>query len=226
MVICSPSVKNVLDRLFLNATTMGRTPVEYNNCIQALHRIESGILRTMAKQPLSWARSHLFVVKTSRYWFGYVIINDIPIVEEVFDSRTNTILTEMLKKQITITESEIKWMVKECISKLVESAKIKRVGQYTAIDGSWWDGYPHGLEMKGAIQDVRMYDQLHSDGRIDTIALFRRCDNRKFFYARIVPIDGSKETKWEPIPLSNVPKIIKQDRQTINPQGHEPYLPF
>ena len=54
-------------------------------------------------------------------------------------------ITEMLKKQITITESEIKWMVKECISKLVESAKIKRVGQYTAIDGSWWDGYPHGI---------------------------------------------------------------------------------
>ncbi len=98
---------------------MGRTPIEYNNCIWALHRIETGILRTMAKQPLSWARGHLFVVKTDRYWFGYVIINDVPIVEEVFDSRTNTILTEMLKRQITITESDIGWMVKETIKRLL-----------------------------------------------------------------------------------------------------------
>jgi hypothetical protein len=119
MVICSPSVKNVLDRLFLNATTMGRTPIEYNNCIQALHRIESGVLRTMAKQPLSWARSHLFVVKTSRYWFGYVIINDIPIVEEVFDSRTNTILTEIINKKLIVTESDIKWMVVECVKRIM-----------------------------------------------------------------------------------------------------------
>lgn len=123
MVICSPSVKNVLDRLFLNATTMGRTPVEYNNCIQALHRIESGILRTMAKQPLSWARSHLFVVKTSRYWFGYVIINDIPIVEEVFDSRTNTILTEIINKKLIVTESDIKWMVVECVKRIMTEYK-------------------------------------------------------------------------------------------------------
>ena len=134
------------------------------------------------------------------------------IVDESLSEHTQNIVLEELTKDQN--------------DGLVGSEKIKKVGQYTAIDGSWWDGYPHGLEMKGAVQDVRMYDQLHSDGRIDTIALFRRCDNRKFFYARIVPIDGSKETKWEPIPLSSVPKIIRQDIQTINPSGHEPYLPF
>ena len=102
----------------------------------------------------------------------------------------------------------------------------KKVGDYTAIDGQWWNGWPHGLEHKGKVQDVRMYDRLHDVETIDTIGLFRRCDNMKFFYAKIIPINGTKETKWKVMKISEVPQIILDDLKTINPQGHKPLLPF
>ena len=40
-MICSPSVQNVLDRLYVSAVTMGQEPIEYANCIDVLHKIES-----------------------------------------------------------------------------------------------------------------------------------------------------------------------------------------
>lgn len=128
-------------------------------------------------------------------------------------------------KIIRLNESNLRIMIRECVKRVLEETLNKKtVGEYTAIDGSWWDGFPCGLEEMGAVQDVRMYDRLHTDGQLDTIALFRRCDNKQYFYAKIVPIDGSKETKWVPIPLNKVPELIRQDIHTINPLGHEPYL--
>lgn len=94
------------------------------------------------------------------------------------------------------------------------------------MEGQWWDGLPCGLESKGFVQDVRIYDKESNDETFETIALFRRCDNRKFFYAQIVPIENSRETKWKPLPLNRVPEIIRADIKNINLQGHEPYLPI
>ena len=69
-----------------------------------------------------------------------------------------------------------------------------------------------------------MYDNDLFKGQedFDTIALFRRQDNLKFFYARIVPV-GEHDTKWKEIPLKDVPQIIKKDFKTINLQGRVPY---
>ena len=123
-------------------------------------------------------------------------------------------------------------MVKNSIKRVVfESTKNgrtvpvkKKLGKWICIDGQWWDGTPCGLEHKGLVQDVRMYDKQTNDDTFETIALFRRCDNKKFFYAQIVPIENSKETKWKPLPLSRVPEIIKNDIRTIDTHGREPYL--
>lgn len=129
---------------------------------------------------------------------------------------------EIIKENISkIRISDIRYIISECVSRLYEIQRKKRVGKYTAIDGDWWDGIPKGLESKDCgLQDVRMYDY-----KDETIALWRRCDNLKYFYAKIVP-DKGKETKWQAMKLSEVPIVIRNDFSTINPSGHEPYLPF
>lgn len=102
----------------------------------------------------------------------------------------------------------------------------KKVGDYTAIDGRWWGGLLHGLEHKGLAQDVRMYDNDKYKGceNFETYVLFRRCDNRKYFYAKIVPVDGTKELKWQIVKKSEMPNIILDDLKTINPLEHGPYI--
>lgn len=129
-----------------------------------------------------------------------------------------------------LAESKITNIVKETVRKILyESVKnvyqVKTLGEWECIDGQWWDGIPCGLEHKGLVQDVRMYDKQTNNDTLETIALFRRCDNGKFFYAQIIPIENSKETKWEILPLNKIPKIIRTDIRNINPQGHKPYLP-
>ena len=124
-----------------------------------------------------------------------------------------------------IIRDSVKKILKENIINKKQIFIKKQLGEYSIIDGQWWDGTPHGLEDKGLVQDVRMYDKrMRTDDTFETIALFRRCDNKKYFYAQITPIQGSKETIWNPLPLSKVPAIIRNDIKTINSQGHEPYL--
>ena len=137
-------------------------------------------------------------------------------------------LNESINKNIIhLTSSDLKRIIKESVKRIIqeqESHTSKVVGEYNVIEGGWWDGLPYGLESKGAVQDIRMYDKRTNDDMVETIALFRRCDNLKYFYARIIPIKGTNKTKWEQIKLIEVPDIIKKDFTTINPQGHEPYL--
>ena len=139
-------------------------------------------------------------------------------------------LNESIRKTIIhLTSSDLKRIITESVQRILQEpdSKVDKVlGEYNVLDGMWWDGQPHGLESKGNVQDVRMYDKRTNGDSFETIALFRRCDNLKYFYARIIPINGTKETKWEPIPLNEVPNIIRKDIYTINPQGHEPYLRF
>lgn len=155
--------------------------------------------------------------------FSYVYIFGMDFKLKDFGLKNPTIMNESCKKKkaVIVTEFQLRSIISECVSRLYEIQRKKRVEKYTAIDGDWWDGVPHGLESKCCyIQDVRMYDSIE-----ETIGLFRRCDNLKYFYAKIVP-DKGKETKWQPMKLSEVPIVIRNDFSTINPSGHEPYLPF
>lgn len=133
----------------------------------------------------------------------------------------------------SLQEAKLHKIIRDSVKKILNEMVInkktsfikKQLGEYNIIDGQWWDGIPHGLEGKGLVQDVRMYDKKTTNGdTFETIALFRRCDNRKYFYAQIMPIQGDKETIWNPLPLNKVPAIIRNDIRTINSQGHEPYL--
>lgn len=129
------------------------------------------------------------------------------------------------KNVIRLTESQFRQILVESISAVLNEEKCKKkVGDYTALDGQWMLMVYDGIENKGRVQDIRMYDNDLFRGKenFDTILLFRRQDNLKFFYARIVPV-GEHGVKFESIPLKDVPKIIKDDFKTINPLGRVPY---
>lgn len=131
------------------------------------------------------------------------------------------------KNIIRLTESQFRQILVESISAVLnlnEEKCKKKVGDYTALDGQWMLMVYDGIENKGRVQDIRMYDNDLFRGKenFDTILLFRRQDNLKFFYARIVPV-GEHGVKFESIPLKDVPKIIKDDFKTINPLGRVPY---
>ena len=127
-------------------------------------------------------------------------------------SKIENIVAEALRRHINET-------------KKTDSYVDKKVGKWNVLEGDWWDAYPHGLENKGSVQKARMYDNSELTGdKFETYALFRRISNRKFFYAKIIPIKDSKDTKWKVVPRNEVPQEILNDLKTINPQGHEPYL--
>ena len=132
------------------------------------------------------------------------------------------------RQVVRLNESQLRRMIEECLICVLTENNKKTVGEYTVINGSPWGGHPHGLEHKGKVIDVRMYDRNGEEYKenFETYGLFRRVDNMKFFYAKIVPIEGTKETKWVEITRKDVPKIILDDFKTINPQEHEPFLPF
>lgn len=149
-------------------------------------------------------------------------------MEEVYDCITDRIIWEHTARRfnrIRLTESQFRQILVESISAVLNEEKCeKKVGDYTALDGQWMLMVYDGIENKGRVQDIRMYDNDLFRGKenFDTILLFRRQDNLKFFYARIVPV-GEHGVKFESIPLKDVPKIIKDDFKTINPLGRVPY---
>ena len=213
MIIYSPSVQNVLDRLYLSAVTMGHQPIEYNRCLESIHAVESGIIRTVAQKPLSWARAGLFVAKAGRYWFGYVIQENVVIIEEVFDCVRNTIIDEStIRKKITLTESDVRRMVKECVERILSEQQKRKIGIYDVIDGDSLEHEADSIIQFGHFNDIRMYS---SDE--ETYCLMRRCNNGAYFFTKIVdaPELGEKETKFVPVKPKDVPPIILRDAQSL-----------
>lgn len=75
-------------------------------------------------------------------------------------------------------------------------------------------GECYKIEDKGCCQGIRMYMN-HEKQNINnmTYCLFQRQDNEKYFYAKIVlaPELGPHQTKFLPIPLSDVPVELLLD---------------
>ncbi len=214
MIICSQSVQNVLDRLYVTAVMMGKQPVEYNRCIEALRSVESGIIRTVAQKPLSWARARLFVAKSGRYWFGYVMQNNVVIVDEVFDCVRNTIIDESTNRRtITIKESELRMMIQECVKSIIyESYSKRRIGKYDVVEG---DNQPHslkGLEQYGNnLYDVRLYSEVND--KKETYAVFSIGKDTSRYICCHLETD-EEYGSWlgfTPLEKQNVPALIKQD---------------
>lgn len=49
----------------------------------------------------------------------------------------------------------------------------------------------------------------------DVYCLWKRCDNGKYFYAKLVNNGFEYDRKWAPLILGNVPKVIQDDIDTI-----------
>lgn len=105
MVIYSNSVKNVLDRLFLEAAAFrGNTPTIYNNCISALQNLERCQMDKIATAPFAWVRDKMYTVQVGRYCFSYRRFPNSIIVEEVYDTYIQQIIYEGLQAVVSLFE--------------------------------------------------------------------------------------------------------------------------
>lgn len=116
---------------------------------------------------------------------------------------------------IRITESEIRDIVRESVEQILSKVKCDyHVGKYEVVNGlDEYDITPylyHSLRRFGWTYQVKMY--FSED---DTYCLLRRKDNKKLFFAKIVPAPelGEKQTKFVPCRPKEVPQIIFQDVQ-------------
>lgn len=124
---------------------------------------------------------------------------------------SNGVYESKTSDRISITESDIRKMVRECICKVIQEQYPQeyQLGKYKCVDG--YAEY-YNIEEKGLCRGIRMYMDMSSKDKT-TYCLFQRADNKKFFYCEIVPAPekGPKETKFLPLPLSKVPQSVRQD---------------
>ena len=116
-------------------------------------------------------------------------------------------------KAIIITESYIRSMVRECISRILQEDRRKpTLGEYEVVDGFFRSCIAPSLKQFGAYNDIRMY---YSPSH--TYCLLRREDNGTLFFAEIVdaPELGRDETKFAPRKPSEVPAILLRDAQSL-----------
>ena len=214
-MIYSTSVQNVLDRIYLSAVTMGKAPIEYANCINALHKIEHGTIRTLAQKPISWARDGLYVAKSGRYWFGYTIQNDVVIVEEVYDCITNRIIWEQTARRfnrIRLTESKIRKIVEESVRRILkEYYNLEKYGTWNVVEGTHLLQIAKGLEDWGELSDERLYD----DGNHNGYMIFKICDGmgkNQGICAKLMFDNG--DSYYKALKKNEIPQDILQDLNT------------
>lgn len=113
----------------------------------------------------------------------------VPLTKEEYKKRLS---------QLKIERDEEKWNVFE-------------IGKWGIVVGN---KECYQIEDKGCCKGVRMYmDHTAHDFNKETYCLFLRIDTMKFFYANIVlaPELGPHQTKFLPIPLSEVPMDLLLD---------------
>lgn len=129
-------------------------------------------------------------------------------------------------RTIRITESVIRDIVRESVIQIISEATInghtyaveKQLGKWKCIDGIYADYDFSEFGKKGYSQDVRMYIDTTAPKDVPaTYCLFRRMDNGKYFYAKIVmaPELGPNETKFLLVRRSEVPREILNDFRTL-----------
>lgn len=116
MITILPSVQRVLDRIYWqDFGRTGRAPEIYYECIDALKNIPASCRTVIADRSFNWAREKGTVIKVKNLWFLYEKYSDgTVVVEEVYDAKTNQILTEskhkLIKEAITpILDLEERW---------------------------------------------------------------------------------------------------------------------
>lgn len=91
MVICSDSVKNVIDRLWIEefVTQQSKSQKGLSNKIKTnLESLDTSVARVHANAvndvPFSWKRDKKYVLVVDDYKFSYSVIADIVKVDEVY----------------------------------------------------------------------------------------------------------------------------------------------
>ena len=105
-----------------------------------------------------------------------------------------------------VTENEIIQMIKESVEQIIDNLWKRRVGKFWVISGDSVEQKPIGLESRPCyVQQAKIY---YNKRRV--IALWRRCDNFKYFYAELKNIKDEDEG-WKPLTISEVPIEIRND---------------
>lgn len=116
------------------------------------------------------------------------------------------------KKMTIISELRLKEIISESIKQVLNEDKSYanevRFGKWRCIVG----GAYYDIDGKGKCRGIRMYIDTSSKDNT-TYFLFRRQDNKKYFYCTIVTDSkrGATETKFEPMPYLKVPREIRRD---------------
>lgn len=114
--------------------------------------------------------------------------------------------------RISITESDIRNMVRESVYRILDESPNGRIGEYECKNGFLRTLKAPSLKQFGYFNDVRLY---YSPSH--TYCLLRREDNGTLFFAEIIdaPEIGKNDTKFVPRKPSEVPNVILRDAQSL-----------
>lgn len=172
------------------------------------------------------------------YNAGYSIItnnaNGLPCVY-VFKLNLNIEAFDLKKPSPTANtvfkESQLRSIVRDAVrcvlcEKLynpsVEPMIDRRIGDYDVLDGSWTEQILGDIPQKGWIQDICMYSAVDAGGK--TYALYRRCDNGKYFFMEKVSRPNDEYIHTILVSHKAVPNTILSDAKALIRNGtSEPY---
>lgn len=123
----------------------------------------------------------------------------------------------------TLKKSDIKNMIKESIDKKLLTEKYynpatepmvdRKIGEYDVLDGSEDEQIICDLPQKGWVEDIIMYSAMPKG---KTYALYRRCDNGKYFFVEIMSVpEDKKYLHAKVIPPKSIPSIIWNDAKDV-----------
>lgn len=90
-----------------------------------------------------------------------------------------------------------------------------RLGKYDVLNGSFRRQILNVLKDKGEVMDIQMHSNMQEGVKGETYALYFRDDNKKFFFTKILDIEGEKYLRVKVIPWKSVPPIIWNDARTL-----------
>ncbi len=125
--------------------------------------------------------------------------------------------------KVALKESDIKGIVKECVKKILLTEKYYnpatepmvdyKLGDYDVLYGVEEKQIICDLPQKGWVEDIVMYSAMPKG---KTYALYRRCDNGKYFFVEIMVLPKDKKyLHAKVISPKSVPSIIWNDARGV-----------
>lgn len=125
--------------------------------------------------------------------------------------------------KVALKESEIRDMVRESVEKILLTEKYynpaiepmvdRKIGDYDVLDGAEEEQIICDLPQKGWVEDIVMYSAMPKG---KTYALYRRCDNGKYFFVEIMSVpEDKKYLHAKVVSPKSVPQIIWNDAKVV-----------